>query len=247
MRIIKPLVFLAALLLVCGCVRINIRETVSSSGSSELSMSLQAINASAFGWDEKNPCDDFKANESSKMFTQAKCKFDGKDTETVTGKFDRKKAGGLTISGTKYRFDLVKAMAGFNDNKSKGSQMSLPKKKNQTQIDEAKAAGIEYNYYVKLPGSVTKQSGGVVQSDGSVKFDLLELEEKDNPYVESDAGISGILGGITGGDKGAETGSGTKGGTTKPGSSPLDKLKSTCMPGLTLLLAGLGAAAYRLV
>lgn len=223
----------AAVVLMAGCIKVQIREDIGSSGSSDLMMSLEPVNISAMGWDKKNPCDDFKANESSKLITQAKCRFDGKK-ETVTAKFDRKKAGGLTITGSKYRFDLVAALDGFNDNKSKKSTLTLPKVKNETQIREAKDSGFAYDYIIKMPGKVTSQSGGEIQSDGSVKFDIIELVESDRPYVESETGLGGLLGGSAGkaADKGEDKGAG----------SPC-----FCIPGLSVLLAAAGAAAAKFV
>jgi hypothetical protein len=238
------LVALAALVLLSGCIKIQIREDISSSGMSDLTMSLEPVNVSAMGWDKKNPCDEFKPNESAKVFTNAKCKFDGKK-ETVTGRFDRKKAGGLTITGTKYRFDLVNAMEGFNDNKSAKSTFTLQKEKNQTQIQQARDSGFAYDYVVKLPGKVTSQSGGKIQSDGSVKFDLLELVDGDHPYVESDSGVGGLLGGL-GGNKDTGTKETTK--TTAKGKTGAGGAsKIPCVPALTAMLAAFGAVASKVL
>ncbi len=227
----------AAVVLLAGCVKVQIREDIGSSGSSDLTMSLEPVNVSAMGWDKKNPCLDFKANESSKLITDAKCRFDGRK-ETVTAKFDRKRAGGLTINGAKYRLDLVKALEGFNDNKSNSVKFSLPKEKNETQIREAREAGFAYDYVVKMPGTVTGQSGGEIQSDGSVKFDLLELVESDHPYVESETGLGGLLGGSA---RESDDESGDTGGDNGAGSP------CCCIPGLSVLLAAAGAAAAKFV
>jgi len=217
-------------------------------------MKVTALNVSAVGWDEKNPCDDFNAS-SSKEFTDAKCRFDGK-TETVTGRFDRKKAGGLTITGTKYRFDLLKAMEGYSDKNKTSNPMALPEKKNQTQIDELKKAGVRYDYIVKMPGKVTGHSGCEIQSDGSAKFDILELVAKDKPYVESDTGLLGsLLGG--GGDTKKDTTKTTGASSGKKAIESDDdatgdvaKSVSTicpCIPALTLILGLLGAACAKIM
>jgi hypothetical protein len=246
------LALLVALVLMSGCIKIQIREDIGLLGSSNIMMSLAPVNVSAMGWDKKNPCADFKTNESSKLFSGAKCSFDGKK-ETITGKFDRKTAGGLTIVGTKYRFDLIKALDGFNENKSAQSQMKLQEHKNVTQIKQAKDSGFAYDYIVKLPGTVTSQSGGQVQSDGSVKFDLLELEAGDNPYVESDTGVGGLL--SLGSKKpsvstGDDQPAGIKNDVNndiKINNNIFGNLSCPCIPALTLLLAGLGAAVNKVI
>ena len=227
------LALLVAVVLVAGCLQIEIREDVGASGTSDLTMKLIALNVSAVGWDKKNPCDDFNASESSPLLSGAKCRFDGK-TETITAKFNRIQAGGLTITGTKYRFDLITALEGFNDKEeNSAAKPVLQEKKNATLIKQYKDAGIRYDYIVKLPGKVTGHSGCEIMPDGSAKFDMLELEAKDKPYVESDTGLmGGLLGGSSAGDKPAKTAD--------------DRPKLCCMPALTMLLALGGAAVTKI-
>jgi hypothetical protein len=232
---------LAAILLLSGCIKLQIREDIGLLGTSDIKMTLEPVNVSAMGWDKKNPCNEFNASSAGKLFTGAKCSFDGKK-ETILGKFDRKKAGGLTITGTKYRFDLIKALDAFNENKSKQSQIKLQEHKNTTQINQAKDAGMAYDYVVKLPGTVTSQNGGTIQPDGSVKFDLLELEAGDNPYVESNTGLGGMIGGI-----GKMTQEKPSAEGKAPEKAKSENSKICCIPLVTLIIAGLGATSARVV
>jgi hypothetical protein len=196
------LVLLAVLVLLSGCIkRLELREDISPDGMSLFSMTLEPLNKSAFGWDKKNPCDDVKESNdtdtggSQVKLKDIKCKYDGK-AETVSGKFNRKAAGGLTVTGNNYRFDLRDAIDGLSAKEDKPAKREPM---NRTQMREMKKAGIIYTYTVKMPGTVTKSSGGTLQLDGSVKFDLTDDKLPENPYVESSTGLLGGLSSLTGG------------------------------------------------
>jgi len=248
------LLLVVGIVLVSGCFKIQIREQVGSNGMSDLTIVLEALNASAVGWDKNNPCDEFEANET--VFMNARCSFDGK-RETVTGKFNRKNAGGLTVSGTRYRLDVVDAIQGFDA----GGEKKPAAPRNKTELRKLKAAGVAEDYYVKLPGRVTKQVGGTLQPDGWVKFDLLDPELPDKPYVESDGSLLGLLltgdegSGKTGKQSGGSGSSGAgenKGGSgSKEGGSDISKILDSagvdvsaipCLGSLPLLAYSLFAA-----
>ncbi|MFH1054884.1 MAG: hypothetical protein V1744_02185 [Candidatus Altiarchaeota archaeon] len=230
-------VVLAVVVLLSGCVKIQMREEIGPTGSSDITMTIAPANDSVKLWEEgDNPCDTM--NTTNSKVTGVTCKYDGKKV-TVKGKFDRAAAGGLTITGSKYRFDLVDAMKAM-DEKEEGeedNQVEMPK--NKTQLKMLKDAGMAYDYYVKMPGTVTKKSGGTVQLDGSIKFDLLDPDLPDKPYVESDAGVLGLLGGA----KTAADSPTKKSGGKSTGSS--SSSGCCCTPVLTAVLAGLGAAASK--
>jgi len=254
-RVWGSLVLLTVLVLLSGCIkRLEFREDISANGMSLLTIVFEPMNKTEFGWDKKNPCDSVNTTESddtsSVKLKNIKCKYDGK-AETISGNFDRGKAGGLTVTGNSYRFDLRDALDAFSTTKGKREPM------NRTQMRQMKQAGVTYTYTVKLPGTVTKNVGGALQPDGSVKFDLLDDKIPENPYVESSNSLLGGLSDLTGGgDKQVDdTGGVTE---TLPSRKPLDSssgsgfnvedviggLKSCTALGLVLISA-LGAAAAK--
>jgi hypothetical protein len=115
------------------------------------------------------------------------CTSEGK-VATITGQLDRKNSLALTIDEGTYRLDVKKVMEEFSSGDTADQQIPT----DPQQLQMLKASGFAYDYYITLPGTVTKQEGGELQNDGSVKFDLIDLPAE--AYVESStaAGLFGF-------------------------------------------------------
>jgi hypothetical protein len=131
--------------------------------------------------EDENPCDDMETGDSP--LTNIKCTYKDK-VVTLTGKLDRRATGALKITGKKYRLDVWEAIYDFNSDDEDKDRMSLPEDKKQ--MAQLKSYGVVYEYTVKMPGKVKSQKGGVLQDDGTVKFDILTMPE--GAYVESETG-----------------------------------------------------------
>lgn len=235
------LFFTVVLVLSCCCMKIQIREDISATGYSDFKIIIEPLNVSQFGWDEKNPCDSFNASESSEVFSNARCSFDGK-RETVSGTIDRKSIGGLTITGTNYKFDVVDALQGLFTDEDDKADINF-KERNKTQLRMIKEQGVEEDYYVKMPGRITNVVGGVEQADGWVKFDLLDPELPERPYVESDLTALPLLDKVMP-SANTEESQEEAGGEAAEGEENSGGWSSCCccIPALQAVLALLGAA-----
>jgi hypothetical protein len=236
-RILFLIALVAALVLVSGCVKINFRENISPNGISDFTMIIEPVNKSAVEENVTDPCNEINLTDTK--MSNVRCNYDRfNKVLTLSGTVDRRDTPGFTMSGTRYRVDVSKIMQSEDQN---GSSVTMPR--NETEIAELKKSGFVYDYYVKMPGTIVGQSGGTVQLDGSVKFDLVDLPE--NAYVESDTGLGALLGG--GGireEQPSEEGTGEEGANQQEGSSPLSSC-CCCAPILPLLgglLAGLSKA-----
>jgi hypothetical protein len=218
---------LIALVLLSGCIKIEIMEEIDSTGMSTVMMTMEPTNKSAAttsssrnGEEEEDPCKQLNLTDS--RLTDVTCTYDKSNMRVIVrGRFNRLSAGGLRIMGNTYRLDVNEAIEGFDTEEDEEKKAtSMPKEKEE--LLELEEAGVVYNYYVKLPGKVTNQVGGVLQPDGSVKYNLLDMP--DVAYVESTT-LGGMLPGVpTGGTSGC-----------------------CCIPSLTLLLAGLSAVVSRAI
>lgn len=170
-------VLLIAVVALSGCVKIALKEDVLPDGKSDIQMTMDMTNFPSTGEEETNPCEGM-AESTNANLANVGCSYENKILK-ITGQLDRASAGGLTINGTDYRLDVKQAAGAMGSDPSSGQE--LPEDKEQ--LAQLKAMGVTYDYYVKLPGTMTKQEGGTVQSDGYVKFDLLDLP--DGAYVES--------------------------------------------------------------
>lgn len=237
---------LTAVILMAGCVKINVTETIGATGVSDLVMTLEVVNKSASKDDDKDPCVEIRkgwVEKPQKHLTNPTCKYDKtRKILTITASFDRKAAGGLTVTGDTYRFDVKKAMKDMNEKDEKeGDAMKVDSPKDPEQIRKLKESGFEYYYFVKMPGTVTKQVGGKTQLDGSVRFDIVDMPE--NAYVESSLTPVGALINSVIGDKKTETKKPSSGAKKTDDSSPLSGC--CCIPGLTAVLAAMGAMAAK--
>ena len=176
---------LVALVVVSGCIKVEIRETVNATGISDMAIKMDMSNfPTQEGQEEINPCDDMTAEDAEVPLTNVQCSYEDKIV-TVTGQYDRSGQQALTIDGTEYSFDIKNAIEEMGEG---DSAQELPE--DPAQIQQLKAMGLSYDYYVKLPGTVVEQKGGELQSDGSVKFDILELPSE--AYVKSSTTATGI-------------------------------------------------------
>ncbi|MDP2973978.1 MAG: hypothetical protein Q8N60_02920, partial [Candidatus Diapherotrites archaeon] len=168
---------LLGLVLFSGCIKMQFKEVISESGMSDVTVTMDM---SAFptqpGAEEQNPCDSMTTDDSP--LTDIKCTYENK-VATVTAKFDRNGKAGFSAQDGKYRLDVKKAFEAFSSAGASGQ--SMPQTKEGMQ--QMKALGVVMDYIVKLPGAVTSQTGGTLQNDGSVKFDLLDMP--DGAFVES--------------------------------------------------------------
>jgi hypothetical protein len=90
-------VLLFGIVLVSGCIKtLTFREDIDVTGMSKMTIVFEPMNKTEAGWDKKNPCDNNTINNEN--ITEYTCKFDGKK-ETISYKFNRMAAGGLTKSG----------------------------------------------------------------------------------------------------------------------------------------------------
>ncbi len=233
---------LAALVLVSGCMKIIFRENVGADGVSSFVMTLEAVNKTASEDDATaDPCKDLK--QDSPRFTDVKCSYDRVNKIiTLSGKLDRKGTPGLTMMGGRYRLDVQKALDDMDDDggEQTATKTTLPKAEQKKQMEELRKTGFVYDYYVKMPGRVISQKGGTQQLDGSVKFDLIDMPE--GAYVESEAGALDAVGSIVGNQVAEQLPAGTS-------SNPIDAVSGNCccMPFLSVLIAGLGALAAKMM
>ncbi|MFC2162369.1 hypothetical protein ACFLRF_01690 [Candidatus Altiarchaeota archaeon] len=177
------LIVFTALVLLSGCIKMQVTEDIDSDGMSTVTMIMEPVNKTGVKeqMDEDDsggdPCE--QMNMSDTKLTDVTCKFDKENIRLIiTGRLNRLEAGGLIITGTRYRLDVQDALDDMGDDGDKDSFS-----KNNEELFKMKDQGVTYDYIVKMPGSVITQAGGTRQFDGSVKFDLLDLPE--GAYVES--------------------------------------------------------------
>ncbi|MBU0762149.1 MAG: hypothetical protein KKD39_03925 [Candidatus Altiarchaeota archaeon] len=214
-----------ALVLMSGCIKIVFRENIGADGISTFVMTLEAVNKTASGDDSKtDPCKDIK--QDNPRVTDVKCTYDKvNQVITLTGKINRIGTKGLSMMGGRYRLNVKQALNDMNgDDKTSGTKTTLPDTDQKKQMEELRKTGFVYDYYVKLPGRVVSQKGGVQQLDGSVKFDMIDTPE--DAYVESDASAVDAASSIL-------------------QNNALDG-KCCCMPMLSFLLAGVGALLVKI-
>jgi len=184
---------LVALVLLSGCVKINIWEEVKEGGMSDVKIEVDLSNfPTEEGQEIEDPCLDidsgedpgFLGTETNKpSLENMKCSF-ANQVLTVTGQLDRTKTEALEIDGQRYNLNIKQGLWELNDEENQGFDQD------PEQLETLKAAGFEYNYFVKMPGSVKGQKGGEIQEDGSVKFDVTGIEE--DWFVESEAVSIGL-------------------------------------------------------
>lgn len=163
--------FLIALILVSGCIKLDVREAISETGQSDVSMKIDMSAIPTMpGQEVEDPCKQMEEGESP--LTSIECTYEDKIV-TITGKLDRSDSEALSIKNGTYKLDVKKAWGELTAGSAQAEQMP----QDEAAIKQAKAMGIEFNYYVKLPGKMTAQKGGEIQEDGFVKFDLMDLPE----------------------------------------------------------------------
>ncbi len=175
----KIILLVAIVIFLSGCFKVTVKETIHASGKSDIVMIIRPLNASQqLAQGGKDPCEGLTSTSGD--WTDTSCKYDGEKI-TLTGKIENRENNGLTIEGDTYRLDILKSSGGF-DIKSDQSGQKMSASDKET-LRELKKQGVVYDYIVKMPGKVTDQKGGVIQSDGSVKYDLLDMPE--DAYIES--------------------------------------------------------------
>ncbi len=183
---------LIALVVFSGCVKIEIKEDIKANGMSDMSliMDLSAIPDdpdSEVNMAEENPCDgmteEMQAGDSPLQLTNITCTFEDK-VLSLSGTLDRSNSEAITIDGDTFRIDVKKALESVNQTES---AEQLPE--GSEQLAQLKMMGFEYNYLVRLPGTLVKQEGGEEQEDGFVKFDVLGLPEE--AFVETTTASTG--------------------------------------------------------
>ncbi len=167
---------LVSLVLLSGCLKIEMREDIQANGMSTISMKIDMSNFPQQG-EETNPCEGMETGEGPAL-QNLQCTYEDK-VLALTGQFDRSNSTAFTKDGDNYRLDVKAALEEFNETSDESSQMP----EDEQGMELLKSSGFEYSYYIKMPGTMVSQEGGEVQDDGYVKFDLLELD--DGAYVES--------------------------------------------------------------
>ncbi|MBN2067335.1 MAG: hypothetical protein JW744_02615 [Candidatus Diapherotrites archaeon] len=174
---------LLAIVLLSGCVKVEMRENIGPDGMSDITvkMDMSALASMPGAEDMDNPCEGMSSNDS---MIDTTCTFED-NVVTITGKLDRSNLPGLVMGdGGIYKFNVKDALKGLDtDSATAGTGTGDPTEMTEEQRQQMKTFGVTYDYYVKLPGTITAQEGGVIQSDGFVKFDMLALPEK--AFVES--------------------------------------------------------------
>ena len=173
---------LLGIVLLSGCIQAELKEVIHEDGMSDVTvkMDVSALTSMPGADPTQNPCDDVDAENSP--LTDIQCTYEN-GIATVTGRLNRAGMPGFTMEGGKYRLDIKNGFEVFSSAAPGTQSMPMPTQANEQQIQQMKAMGFALDYYVKMPGSVTNQSGGELQDDGSVKFDLLEMP--DDAFVES--------------------------------------------------------------
>lgn len=175
---------LIAAVLLSGCIKIEVREAMDAQGMSDVAVKMDMSDFPAQeGQPETNPCDSMQQDNNSSL-TDVTCTYENK-VMTIKGKLDRNGTGAISFQGDKIRLNVKKALEGYS--RSAPSAGGQPTATDPQQLQALKAMGIVFDYYIKMPGTVTSQQGGTAQQDGSVKFDMLAL--KDGDFVESSTAL----------------------------------------------------------
>jgi hypothetical protein len=171
------LIFAVMLLMLFGCVKINMTQKVETDGSSTMTMVMDMTKLIELSPDsaKTNPCD----NQNETILQGGTCTYSN-GVMTVTTKGDPTKYKFTTESGiieTKYRFEmpfseLSKTASSGDSSGMDTNSLNTPEAKQQ--LAQMKSMGVEMNYTVEMPGTITSAEGGKI-SGNKATFDLLEM------------------------------------------------------------------------
>ena len=189
MKLKYAALFLALLVFMAGCVKIQVHEEIKEDGTSDIMFTMDMSNFPQQDGQEVDLCENMDEGEAP--LKNLECTSEGM-VFTIKGTMDRTATGALTVDDGTYRLDVKKALETLDmddagsGNESSGSQMEMPDTDDKQQLQQLKAMGFEYSYTIKMPGEVKEQVGGTIQEDGSVKFDIISMP--DEAYVVSETG-----------------------------------------------------------
>jgi len=194
MKTIKSIMLISLLALVigmCGCINIDIKQTIGKDGMSEMRMEYNLSGMLDIITEEE--LDEGKENFlSNTTWENAECEYvDG--ILVMTGTLDVSDVLEVreTDSGTLYKYDAKNVYNIFNDVAGEEDSIS-----DETMSDSAMAEqmGISYTFTLTMPGEITSSTVGVIDGN-TVVIDMFDLPGHEHAYVESredNKSISGI-------------------------------------------------------
>ncbi|MFH2106650.1 MAG: hypothetical protein ABII22_05270 [Candidatus Micrarchaeota archaeon] len=202
------LIFAVILLMLFGCVKMNITQKLETDGSSMVTVVMDMKKLIELSPDAAttNPC------ETQEMPPETTCNYaDG--VMTMTQKGDATKYKFTAENGlieNKYRFEidfseLSKTASATGGSTSGMDPSSLNTAEGKEQIAQLKSMGVEMTYTVEMPGEVILAEGAMNKTGSKATFDLLDMfagSTTDKIVVESKivnttmivAGLVGLVG-----------------------------------------------------
>lgn len=184
MKTIKSIMLISLLALVIimsGCINIDIKQTIEKDGMSEIT-----IEYNVSGMLDMIPEEDMDEAQknflSNTTWDNAECEFvDG--ILIMTGSLDVSDVLEVTEtdSGTLYKYDAKNVYNIFND--AAGDENSIS---DETMNDSAlgEQMGISYTFTLTMPGEITNSTVGVIDGN-TVVIDMFDLPDHEHAYVES--------------------------------------------------------------
>ena len=194
MKKIKSIMLISLLALVismCGCIKVDIKQTIEKDGMSEM-----RIEYNMSGMLDLIPKEEMEVAQenflSNTTWDNAECEFvDG--ILIMTGTLDVSDVLEVTEtdSGTLYKYDAKNVYNIFNDVAGEENSIS-----DETMDDSAlsEQMDISYTFTLTMPGEITSSTVGVIDGN-TVVIDMFDLPDHEHAYVESkedNKSISGI-------------------------------------------------------
>ena len=194
MKKIKSIMLISLLALVismCGCIKVDIKQTIEKDGMSEM-----RIEYNMSGMLDLIPEEEMEVAQenflSNTTWDNAECEFvDG--ILIMTGTLDVSDVLEVTEtdSGTLYKYDAKNVYNIFNDVAGEENSIS-----DETMDDSAlsEQMDISYTFTLTMPGEITSSTVGVIDGN-TVVIDMFDLPDHEHAYVESkedNKSISGI-------------------------------------------------------